>query len=435
MYFIHELIDALKKNALHLDCSDMELTQEGTATPEVIKGPGYIRQEADGKLAFKLFSSQAPSSNNFTDPFRDLVLGQLVPATKYYSLRASDQYNREWTTQRIHADVSIGRLEDGRQAVIGSGSLQDIEYLDKHAGEGTGQELSISFFESIEIPYNNVTITEKSVAGKAVSKGFCRNVALFPAAGFDCRVTTESGTTTFVIDTEGRLPPRMEVRVIEAFQFILAKTVWPRVIRTYDSGSEVIRFPSALGASGKPRMTPPIQRSTVEELTWTWVLFDKYLAYILPFAGDGWHPCSRHLYAVSKASVHSVHSEALALGVAVEGICNDVFGHLCKPTPGFVSAVKSLQDYSFAWPGHDSAEDTETLRKRLPGLIGMLTKPRAIDRMHQLAAWGWIDKDLIEAWQELRNKSAHGSTPDARVSQKFIDRCKQVTDLLCAGSA
>src|ERR1700693_1778675 len=101
MYFIHELIDALKNNALHLDCSEMELTQEGTTTPEVLKGPGYIRQEPDGKLVFKLFSSQPPSSNNFTDPFRDLILGQLVPATKYYSLRASDQHNREWTTQRI----------------------------------------------------------------------------------------------------------------------------------------------------------------------------------------------------------------------------------------------------------------------------------------------------------------------------------------------
>ncbi len=390
VFFMHELIDTLKNNTLHLDCSAMELTQEGTGTPETLKGPGYIGQESDGRLFFKLFSSEAGSPYDSCNPFEQLIPGQMIPPTEYYSLRATDNYQRSWTAQRIRLDIRNGHMEDGRHAVIGSGGLRDIEYIDKHAGAGGGQELRISFFEKVDLPYNQNTFTEKRVAGKLVSQSFCRNVAQFRAAGFACDVTMEDGVTTFVISTDERLPPRMEVRVVEAFQFILASTIWPRVIRIYDSGSEIIRFTSALGSSGKPRMSRPIEQSTMEELTWTWILFDKYLTYILRFIEDGWHPCSRHLYSVSKASVSGVHTEALALGVAVEGICNEVFGHLCKPVPSFLATVMALQKYVKAWPGNGDGNDTIRVRNRLPGLIGMLTQPRAIDRMYLLADWNWI---------------------------------------------
>jgi hypothetical protein len=430
VFFIQELIDALRKGELHLDCLEMVLTQEGAESPEVLQGPGYIAQKPDGTLSFTLYSSQRDTSIEFSDPYQHLIPGQLLPPTEYYSLRATDNHRRVWTAQRIRVDVHTVQLEDGRWANTASGLLRDIEYIDRHAGQGTGQELQILFFEKLDLPYNLVSHAETHVAGELVSRGFSRNVARFRAGGFACDVTNDDDVTTFKVTTDGGLPPRMEVRVIEAFQFVFARTFWPRVIRIFDAGSEIIRFTSALQSSGKPRMARPIQQGHLEELAWTWVLFDKYLTFILPFPHDGWHPCSRHLYAVSKASVSGVHSEALALGVAVEGLCTELFGHLCEPQPSLLATVQALREYCRDWPGSESDADTTSVRARLTGLIGMLTQPRAQDRLRFLASAGWIDRDLIAAWQGLRNRTAHGSTPGFRVPQAFLDQCSQVTDLL-----
>src|SRR5665213_565074 len=60
---IDEAAEALKANNLEIDCIEMSLTQEASASPIVYHGKGYIRQDKDGVLNFKIFVSKVENTN------------------------------------------------------------------------------------------------------------------------------------------------------------------------------------------------------------------------------------------------------------------------------------------------------------------------------------------------------------------------------------
>jgi hypothetical protein len=78
-------LKAFKELRFVLECQDIRLRQLGSKKPRVFHGPGRIFQEADGQLHFEAYVNKAglelPQSG---------ALGERLPKSRYYSLRATD---------------------------------------------------------------------------------------------------------------------------------------------------------------------------------------------------------------------------------------------------------------------------------------------------------------------------------------------------------
>src|SRR5262249_9946661 len=134
--------------------------------------------------------------------------------------------------------------------------------------------------------------------------------------------------------------------------------------------------------------------------------------------------------AALEASAGSITATGLALGVAAEGIVKALFPAAGTPTEGMAAIVQPLQDYCVAWPGNPGGELGESLKRRLPGMIGQLTNVSTKDKFHAVDKQKVIYEEHIKAWDKLRNTLAHGVTPGSREIQKLVDLCNKVTMLM-----
>lgn len=431
MYFENDLIKAHRDGTLELDCPQVELRQEGTETPRTLSGPGYIRQDEVGILEFRVFVTHA---SDMPDPLVDLegmVVGTLAPDTHYYSLLARDQYSRSWSASRVSIDTNMGATQDGRQVLVATGKMREIQYRRDRAGKETGQAMAMYFFEDFECPWFLATTIEKRITEKYKTSGFALNAALLPMEGYELLIRKEEEFGIILeANSTSALPPLLDIRLTESFLFVLAHSPWPGVIQLYDQAHESLRLISKIPPRSSSPFMPPVQINALPSRNWFWVLFATYLDYLIKQNHDSWHPCSRFLHSIVTAGRGSFHSGALALGVAVEGLSRVLFPSIGKPSTEFVDCLDELISYASKWGPNDTRPAAEELRKRVPGLLGQLKSVGAKDRLYYLARRDWIAGELIDKWGALRNRTAHGSMPGVRVEQAFLDLFHSVTELL-----
>ena len=381
-------------------------------------------------LVFKVFVTEGSEPSDPLADIQSMVPGTLVSDNHYYSLAARDQYGRHWTTVRIPIDISTGVPEEGRCSTIIMGEIRELEHKETRNNVSSGEALVMFFFEEMELLWTHPTVIQKKIGDKYKSEGFQRNAAIVHVAGHDFLIRNEDKLGSIVeVETDSTLPPSFDVYIVQAFLFVLATPVWPSVIKLYDSSGKRIRLVSKLSPQGRSIFPPPTEINSYPSLTAFWALFDSYLTFLLQNPSDGWHPCSRFLHSAVTASRGGVHSGALALGVAVEGICKALFPSVGKPPPEFSDAVDSLLTYIANWPINGNHDHANGLKRRLPNHISQLKGTGVKDKLLRLAELGWIDRDAADKWGRLRNKTAHGSVPGMRVEQEFLDLFHAVADL------
>jgi hypothetical protein len=88
-------IEELKANHFHIDLLEMRLTRRGNAE-DVYSGSGFIQQNADGEMEFRLYDrTRQPTTN-----FGSFVLGSHIEDEQYYDLEARDITGQEVGRQR-----------------------------------------------------------------------------------------------------------------------------------------------------------------------------------------------------------------------------------------------------------------------------------------------------------------------------------------------
>jgi len=130
-----------------------------------------------------------------------------------------------------------------------------------------------------------------------------------------------------------------------------------------------------------------------------------------------------HAYSLVEASEASIDAEALALGVAVEGIVKEVLTDRPTPDEALKGAVAKAKG-AVSRLGLD-----QTYQNRFCGALDHVLMPRTKERLHELASQGRIRKEHVDTWARLRNTWAHGSRPRDWGNQQLLDSISTVTVL------
>jgi hypothetical protein len=423
-------LEQLQHNRLEFDCDQITLTQNDTERPTSFTGPGYVKQGAEGALAFKLYANGV---GNFS-PYDALTVqqiteGKLAEGRHYYTLSAVDRAGWQWSAERIIPDVSSSLREDGQTTYTVTGQVYELM---RSRGEFFPPDhpcLSLHFFGDIDVPGNTRARTTRVIAGESYHSWSALNVAVFSVCGCDFRIHARPGVMTVEVSSPSPLPPYLEVRVVEALRFVLAKPLSWTALELQADGVGTVRI-RYRRPQLETRLQPPISDFTLERYGYAWELFGKYLAFVLPHGKATFHPCSARLSSVMAASALSIDAEALALSLAIEGLTKTLYHDLGHPSQEFADAVARLQAHVLAWDGFKGPPEVVRLKDRLPGLLGHLTRVGPKDRLHALAARKKIAERHIKVWERLRHPAAHAEAPGSRSLQELVDQCNTVTVLM-----
>lgn len=403
-------LTALREGKFELHCLKMRLEQMKQGGL-VFTGPGLIKQSPNGQLHFTLYAQEIIDADLIFQDFADAMSvqpGTIVPETKFYKLNVVDLKDREWVSTRIDPDTDVHD-----EGTICSGTITEMVYVATHKRDG--DFLYLEFFHDVKIPFNNKTITSKSVAGNE-SKSAHLDVLKFEAIGMTITARKEQDNLILtVVSKEHQFSPNFETHIVEGLQFVLARPInWSTMIKT-SNGKRHIVIRSRQADHLKYRINPPIWID-LSNTEWFILLFTYYLRYILKYSHkDKIHPISAQIRAVGISGAGAVETRSLILCVAIESILAHVIDIENNISAEYEEWVGRVQEFLADWGG------PEHLTKRLKGSIDRLHEVSATSRLLQLSKQGIVSRDQIQAWKRLRNKLAHGGALSANSLQKFLN--------------
>jgi len=422
MSFDRETLTRLLFGGGDIDCPEMELERPFHEQPKVFKGPGYIKRDDNGGIVFKIYpvdrSTDSYSGNEWHSTTK---AGQIIERKSYYQLKAKDYRGQTWNADFILPGFSIGG-----SSVIVHGDIRELRASKTQDFSPVRSYLRMLFLDAIEIPCNAFTETRTIRAGD--DSGFpgsgSLDLAKFSSCGLNFLLHSKAEALTVEVDSGAPMPPHLETRILEALQFVLAKTLHCRVSERMAGPDCTIRVTQESATSVGTRTMPPLHPRTLEACgrpTPAWEMFDKYLRFVLSYDKPDWHPCSIHIHRAREASVNAIDARALGITVAVEGLVNLAYPRLGRLTAAYKAAVKELRGYATKWPGFPDGGVGSSLRARLPGLVGQLNDVGAGKRLELLAEMGLVEGRLVRAWKKLRHPAAHAETPDPGKRQELAD--------------
>jgi len=221
-----------------------------------------------------------------------------------------------------------------------------------------------------------------------------------------------------------KLPDNLEIRAVEALQFVLGRPVVWAILQKHQGDVETIRIRQTPIGRTDWRIGPPIGFRTTDPSGRVWKLYDKYLTHILDYAeSDKYHPLSDFVYRVIQASAASIEAQALTVAVTVEGVLRTEFPELVA------LSEKELEELDKTQQIINESALNNRLKKRITGTIGGWKNPSTTDKLSSLIDLGVIENTEYDAWKKLRHPFAHAAPPNLRDFQEFVDLCHIVTVL------
>lgn len=392
-------IDSLQTRTFMLDFPIMQLKQEGVSNPIIYSGPGSVIQTSNGELQFKLYHcGRVDLSATFLD--LKIELGGTVPDDQFFSLKATDSMAREWTSKRImpsKAECASG------SAIIVTGTLPSLQNTKTTLGEFQSAYLKLRFPKGAQIPYNTRSSTVTTVNGERLLEDSNVNAANFSAGGFDFTLWDDDHWLLVEVQSNDKeLPSYFDIRVCESLQFVLSKTLqWSVLEKETNNTITTIIRPHNLHEF-ESRKLPPLQYSRIADKGEVWKLFEKYLVHILPLNENRLHHLSGYIRAAIAASSDSLETEALITSVKIEGILREEFRDISAPKEKDRKEIDTANDLI------EKSNLDPRIKRRIGGAIGAMKRARPDDKLRMMVEKGLIDDKLFQAWDKIRNSSAHG---------------------------
>jgi len=423
---IYEMIEDFRLGKLELDCKRIVLTQNKEGG-ERYEGKGYIKQDADGVVIFKLYATEHQN----TTPHSQLSnyfshLGKIHPDETFFNLEAEAKGGATLRASRFFPSVSWD-MHTGEPEFV-RGQLQALTA--QHNFPQKDYVLELHFFEEYEVPLHKWSTVEGSAG-----KHHVVDTAEFEACNshFEVNVRDGSGRSVVHASSAQPFPQNFHWRIQEALQFITGRTANHRALVTCEPGLQKLELISPTKASLRPHFCPPIKHVSLEYRNHGWELFSAYLAYVAASSPVTlWNPLAYHLYNAREASANSIDSWAIGVSVALEAISSLV---VLPEDPEKKAKTEQAVNLVKQYVSSESA--LIEVKDRLNGLLGMLEHPPGPrDKLKWLAAEGKAEKKYIQRWNDLRNAHVHPKLidlqkPDAASFQTQLDRIHSVQVLLC----
>ncbi len=413
---IENAIDALKANSLEIDCVEMTLTQDASVKPIVYEGKGYIRQDKDGVLNFKIFVSNIQNTN-FPQQLGQMLSntsGRIFADSDFYRLVARDVHGRTWKADRIIPQAA------GNLAFVYS-ALRSIKSEHTHLFEAK-HSVSIRYFGTMLLP---IEFGRQETLNKRMNK------AQLAAGGADIVVEEFPDETVFTATGKSPLDADFHTRMDEATKFLTAESVEWRVLQTQNDKHGSIVLTSASARSVTTRMDPPISRTVPGYWQYGWTLWINYLEYVLRTTTHSyWNHCTSHLHNARESSANALDAWAVGLSVAVEGMVELIPFKLSKEGK---SAIKKFKEWVLDQIRLN--EDFQHYETRMGGMLNMLFNVRVQDRMAALIKSGHVTEEYADAWSTLRNRHVHPKEVDPqrmdmKEFQKIFDLVNKTTTFM-----
>jgi hypothetical protein len=392
-------IVSLKQGTFELDCQQIDLVQNIVPNPKSYHGPGTIRENDKGELTVKIHTTSVQHTDMFQN-LRGQLAGQsgtIVEEGEYFTLTARDYGNHLWTARRILPRSSW----HAAGLVMTKGSLDFIERAGPLDGDNiiAPHYLRLHFFDSVAIP-----CTAHKDLGVVDHDSGQRNFAEFRVANLDFKMFRLADEFVVHVTSEQSFSEFLETNILEALQFILARSLRPRVVVRGQNGTISTQLWSAGWKCGRTRLDPPIEPGRPESNASSWRLFGQYLEYVIRVGtSDFWHPCSAHLHNACEASANSMEAWAVGMSVAVEGISTLLNANVlsCEEKADVARLRKLVKIWTKCrrW--------RQPLVDRALGLLSQLDNARVKDRLAPLEASGKVDAAHVKSWSLLRNRGVH----------------------------
>lgn len=377
--------EAFRRKELELDFATITIAQCAETEPVTYSGPGYFRQDGGGKLEVKCYATTTPQMGiaAFNRQMRSSS-GSLYGEEDYYRTSAIDHAGHEWEASPSLLGSSISFVTEASVMTLTPRSL-----VRRLGWRGSASRLRLEFFGQRE-----------------------RNwTALFGAHDIEyahgqrLALTIERGAEEAVVVTAsspGSLPPGLEMRLVEALQFVLCLDLHVDISDSAGDGKRTAELRSAGARPSRINPYPPLNTRSPGNTAPVIALLQHYLRYALtaPMA-DAWHPCSAHLAHARQASANSLEAWEVGLSVAVEGIANLIPAEAPSETVDY----RELRNELTAWLRERGYP--ESLVNRIGGMLAGLEMVRPKDRMMGLVDRGAVSKDDIAAWVRVRNTAVH----------------------------
>ncbi|RZL04438.1 MAG: hypothetical protein EOP36_00025 [Rubrivivax sp.] len=367
------------------DFAEIVLTQLGTETPEVRKGPGTISCDEDGRLKLKLFLTHDLDQQALIDRWNSpAAAGKLLERTDFFCLHATDYQGQVWTCEKL-------RPKDSVSMDTGSGTVTAVlSYI----------ETTAETFFPIREHNLYIVVPFKPPIPYVMEE---RN-GTYTRTKFTTTLSDE--TMLSVLEREGYILIHAQAASRPVDERLVLLAIEAMSIGTGES----------LRSAYKLTQSPDIE---VTRLSWTdrqnrtiWGPFNRlentneFKEFIQRYV----RLCSETpngYFGFWEKVLYAWHSglsmAALPLAVYIEGVVKELFPQLMTEEADVITAVETMAKHMQL-----AAVDPEVIKRCVGAVKGVRDKsvPAALKR---LASEGWFDMALVRTWRDVRNKSTHGN--------------------------
>lgn len=377
------------------DCPEILIVEKDTGQ-ELLSASGTIFQNRNGELEMKAYTKEGLT---FSDLFKSYSRpGELIEADKY-KITFKPYSGTEWEAP---ADTFFGG--SGFHGGIVRARLRKISQITHYS---TSENfLSLLFSPIDEFPAAKMSLTKKLSGGKYISSHSLNEVDL-KIGKFKFNIVKDGEllrvNCSQTKGSQNEITDGLSWKIQETLQFILGKKLKIITSELVSKDLQVTKFYSS-NKKIDERFFPPLRLHDAVIYPDYWKLFESYFDKCREEKGDGFHKLSQYLSSVLDSSKATLEGQCLTLAVAIEGLINTFF----KDMP--VNKEFSKEDVEKIQHKLMEIEDlSESKQKRVFGLVNILNQIRAKDKLLELVGQGQIEENLVTAWDEVRNKAAHGT--------------------------
>lgn len=413
------LKDAFLEGKLAIDCLDIKLTRNGPGEPSSFSCAGFMlaspAQGIEGRLVIAREAHQPFDMFASMREQMELQSGKLFPASRYFALIAKDIAGNLWTNPS--ATVEIEHRKDAFIVKISCAWLRCESAL-----ESSESATHMVFMDELGFPENVVHSQNTLEKGKKKLK-LSSNASAGEAAGmlvtYDPRVDRPGpkfGELFATNQSASALPENFDDRLVEAIRFCTATVAEPVMRETVHDGKRALEFAQHRPAN-KGMLEPPLL-PTGNDADFFELLGRYFLYASANAAGRDFAPLSAKVGGLFTLKGVNIDTVALLVSVAVESVLGeDAFEDLAKPPTRVLEQLKQMIAHIKA-----ATKAEPEFITRVCNVFGSMKSSRAKDKLHALVVLSAIDEADRKAWNETRNKAAHGSFEiDPAKFQELID--------------
>jgi hypothetical protein len=198
------------------------------------------------------------------------------------------------------------------------------------------------------------------------------------------------------------LPGNFDDRLVEALRFCTASVAQPVMRETAHGGKRIFELSQHRPANKGMLEAPLLPRGHEADF---YKLLECYFRYAVAHAaGREFAPLSAKVGGLFALKGVNIDTIALLVSVAVESVLGDAaFEELGKPSSGVLRQLEEMVAHVKA------AAAQPDFITRVCTILGNIKSSRAKDKLYALVVAAAIDEPDRKAWNETRDKAAHGS--------------------------